>query len=193
MDIDQLRKDLDTLSTQIAELQKAINSHLTTLREHEDDITALQDYVNIDEEGNPEDVDPEDAVDTDVSYPSVYTFTTPIQPAGSDSLSIPIRLKLDNQLSVDIEDVVLSARVTLRSGGIGQTFSISAADLSGDIEWYAYGANSFESWEDIKLEGDGRESYQLTYMAGITNTGSEPVDSIRISIRFNCEDYDIAK
>ena len=190
---------------EIAELttqQTAQEEEIAGLKER---VEELEDQNSEQEEETSGDVDPEDAVGVDIRYQSVITLTTPLAGrtgAGTEAdpyvfssaiLTTPIRLKLENTLSVPIEDVILSARITLKPGGFGQQFSIDDTDLTGDIDWYEYSLNYFESWEDIKLKELTRDSFALTYSAQITNTGEVAIPSVKITLRIICEEYEVAR
>ena len=87
--IDQLKADLTTISTKIAQLEVRI-AELETEKEA---VTSG-------------DVDPEDAIEVSLMYlPSVSTTI------GSNSISAPLKLKLENLLNVAIEDIELYAIV----------------------------------------------------------------------------------
>lgn len=184
----QLRADLDSQQREI----NALETENQDLQSQLDDLKArLAELEQNGNTGNNGDVDPEDAVETDVRYFSAYVVT--VTPGNAEVISIPVRLKLDNQLAVDIEDVVLSARVTLRS--TTGSLVVTNTNLIGDLEWYSYGTNSFESWSDIELDASTRESYQLTYSAVVANDSAATanITSIIVSMRFECEDYEIAR
>lgn len=174
--IAQLQADLATTNAKIAELQTKI-TELEVVKEEE-------------EEEETKDVDPEDAVEVDVRYPSVITVNS----MASDTTAIvtaPVRLKLENALNVDIEDIELSARTTLRADS---GLDITDIELTGDLEWYPYGFDNFESWDDIELGAKERESYQL--LLSITVKALTDIDvtkNIRLTFRVYCEDYEVVE
>ena len=189
--VDSLANLPNTIDSKISSLSSSLTTTINNdLTEQDAKIAALEARIaELEEEAVVEsDVDPEDAVEIDVRYYGTYVVT--IDPECHSLISVPVKLKLNNQLAVNIQDIVLSARITLRS--TTGSLMVHDANLIGDIEWYPYGTNSFESWSDIKLKASAKESYNLTFSANVANTHTaESITSIIISMKFGCEEYEI--
>lgn len=185
-DVDALKVQVNTLTAENASLKQLLETVDAQLQE----ILAEEEEQQQTEEDFA-DTDPEDAISTDTRYPPTVTFTEAVNPGEIIQVLCPIQLKLYNELPIDIEDILLSLNLVLRpSTGL----VITDTEITGDIEWFPYGLDNFQSWDDISLKASDRESYQLLLTVSVTNntTSSLIGGNVRISVRAYCDDFEIA-
>jgi hypothetical protein len=143
------------------------------------------------------DVDPEDAVDCDATFNNTYTFahalTAAAGPYHTQDVIVNIKLKLENELAVDVEDVVIDATIVLYPD-VSSALTINSGQFIGDIDWqpvYTLSWQNWESWSDIELDASDSDSYILTYKVNVTNGGAVDITSLIVTAHFGCTDYDI--
>lgn len=177
--------DLSSYATD-AEVQVALDNFIANLTPAQ--IAALKTKLGIGgSSGGDSGVDPEDAVDCSATYTTNLTWATA---SKTKAITIPIQLKLSNELAVDIEDILLTAQINLYPPA--GTLDINVANIYGDIDWntaWTATYTSFESWSDVELDASDDDTFMLNYTADVTNTVS--ITSLIVSMRFKCIDYDI--
>lgn len=187
-DVSAIKSDLSALSSDVEELSRQIDA----LGEQ---IEALEEEKQEEEEG---DVDPEDAVEVSEQY--ARTLEPPYDAgalAGGATyrLQTRVRITLENQLSVDLEDIELSAEVRVESETSG--IEVVNVELVGaEFDWDSWGGDYFISWGDIKLDATDGDRYVSYLYVTVKNMTDTPITKYEVSverIRVECEDYEVKK
>ncbi len=177
--IDQLKADLTTISTKIARLEVRI-AELETEKEA---VTSG-------------DVDPEDAVT--VKYKATTPYVIAVPANDKRTQVVQVKLTVENELPVDLEDIEVSAEIgTITAQGVQATdIEVGIISLGGEIDFQGSGG-SYDSWDSISLKAGERDSYTLDLTLLITNKSDtaieQYVNTLRITVRGECEDYEVAK
>lgn len=198
-DLNAINDELNTLDSSVDNLDTEYAELRNTISRLEDEIEELKEEQDeeIDDIDDMEDTDPEDAVEVDLTYASVVNINA-IAPGAVSSQTMQVKLKAENTLPVDIEDVEFS--IVIRSIDIAGPntghISVVPTKITGDISFYGAG-NSYDSWDDIDLKADERESYLLTLTMSFTNGTDEPispnVNTLYLTVKSECTDFSVVR
>ena len=197
-EIDDLQRDIDDIDTSSDSVsQSSFNSLQTTvnnrLAELEADNATLKSAVTVLREdmeadtsnsgSSSNDLDPEDAVETETRYFPLYNVK-----AGTTSISIPIRIKTENTLTINIDEVEFGIEVRISDDDL----DIDKIVMSGGgATWSGYGSGgtwSFVNWTDIDYDAGERKTFDPVLKITLGTAVVADTD-FTASIETYCDDY----